>query len=194
MINTIGLSPIFGSIYNMNIIDNLTKYGYARFQMFMESDLAPLIQWSKQLSMQKANITKGHDYRGDETYWLDANRTMDFAVIKRLRQLQSELNNYYLLKTIDIEAHIAHYAPGTSYGRHLDALKENNKRIISVVGYFNPEWVPQHRGELRLYTEDGIVDIPPFHGTGVIFLSNEIEHEVLETKADRWSVAAWFRK
>jgi SM-20-related protein len=176
------------------IIDDLAKHGYVKIQVFDESMMTPLAQWVKTLPMQKANIVKGENYRGDETYWLDANRHDDFMIVQRLWTWQTILNEYYLFKTNEIESHIAHYAPGTGYGRHLDAPKKDNKRVISLVGYFNPGWRKGQGGELRLYTDNGIVDIPPFHGTGVLFLSEEIEHEVLETKMDRWSVAAWFRK
>jgi SM-20-related protein len=180
------------------IIDNLTKRGYAQFQFFNDDELAPMQRWANTLPLKKANITKGNNYRGDETYWLDPLiNDVDLALYNRLFKFQNRLLNhheYYMLKTDDIEAHIAHYPPGTCYGKHLDATKRNNKRILSLVAYFNPGWVPQHGGQLRLYTDNGMVDIPPFHGTGVIFLSEEIEHEVLETKVDRWSLAAWFRK
>jgi SM-20-related protein len=176
------------------IVAELTKQGYARIQFFQDDELDTMRKWSSTIEMKKANIVKGESYRGDETYWLDANRTNDFYIMRRLREHQVLLNKYYMLKTYDVEAHIAHYPAGASYGRHLDAPKNDNKRVLSLVAYFNPGWVPQHGGELRLYTDDGIVDIPPFHGTGVIFLSEEIEHEVLKTNVDRWSLAAWFRK
>jgi SM-20-related protein len=176
------------------IISDIVKQGYAQIQFFADDELALMQKWANSLVMKKANIVEGNNYRGDETYWLDANRLMDFPIISRLREYQSLLNEHHMLKTYDLEGHIAHYPPGASYGRHVDTPKENNKRVLSLVAYFNPGWVPQHGGQLRLYTDSGMVDINPFHGTGVIFLSEEIEHEVLETKVDRWSLAAWFRK
>ena len=49
-------------------------------------------------------------------------------------------------------------------------------------------------GELRLHLADRHHDIAPNMGTSVIFLSEEIEHEVLPATQTRYSIAAWLRQ
>jgi SM-20-related protein len=47
---------------------------------------------------------------------------------------------------------------------------------------------------LRLHLHDGPCDIKPRPGCVVLFLSDEVEHEVLPATRDRWSIAGWFRR
>jgi len=44
-----------------------------------------------------------------------------------------------------------------------------------------------------LYTEPPL-DIVPWGGTLVLFMSQKLEHEVLPTRAQRHSLTGWFRR
>jgi SM-20-related protein len=91
-----------------------------------------------------------------------------------------------------IEAHYALYPTGAGYLRHRDRFRNNDSRVLSLVCYLNPDWPADAGGALRLHLPDGAIDIAPRTGTVVMFLSDEIEHEVLPATQPRLSIAAWF--
>jgi len=65
-----------------------------------------------------------------------------------------------------------------------------------MVTYLNSDWQPGDGGELVLYAEDEVTEIAtiePRAGTLVLFLSEEIPHEVRPAIRDRISIAGWFR-
>jgi SM-20-related protein len=94
---------------------------------------------------------------------------------------------------LDLECHYAIYPPGTHYRRHLDRSPAGAERVVSLVLYLNEDWNPADGGELKLYTEPGVL-IVPSGGTLVLFVSESLEHEVLPTRAVRLSLTGWFRR
>lgn len=134
--------------------------------------------------------------RGDRIHWLDGDSVAQAAYLTLLEQLRQGLNQRLFMGLDDIEAHYAHYPPGSHYARHLDAFRGNNLRRVSSVCYLNPDWQPGDGGELCLHAADPSGEarlIPPLQGSLVVFLSEAVPHEVLRTRCDRLSVAAWFR-
>lgn len=136
------------------------------------------------------------DIRGDATCWLDdpacGQAAAGFiAVADGLRQA---LNRRLMLGMETLEAHYAHYPPGTGYARHRDRFRDDDARVLSMVTYLNPDWQPAHGGSLRLHLPSGARDVEPRFGRTVLFLSAEVEHEVLPTTVDRFSIAGWFRR
>ena len=100
------------------------------------------------------------------------------------------------LGLFSFESHFAHYSPGAYYKRHYDAFRGEANRVLSVITYLNPAWLPTDGGELVIYNDDKDRDgikVVPLYGTLVIFLSEEFPHEVLPSSRDRHSVAGWFR-
>jgi SM-20-related protein len=134
--------------------------------------------------------------RSDTTLWLDDPRCGTAAkdFLKTLDILRLTLNEKLTLGLTSTEAHFANYAPGASYDRHHDRFKDNDARVLSLVCYLNLNWPEDAGGELRLHLPEGIHDISPERGTVVVFLSDEIEHEVLPTAQSRHSIAAWFHQ
>jgi SM-20-related protein len=68
--------------------------------------------------------------------------------------------------------------------------------VLSLVAYLNPDWQLADGGELLIYEDsstDPVVVIQPLHGTVVLFLSEEVPHEVAPALCDRYSIAGWFR-
>ncbi len=120
------------------------------------------------------------------------------TLLDRLNQLRQALNQRLYLGLIDIEAHFAHYPPGARYQRHRDRFSSDDARTLSAVIHLGEPWNGEHGGVLRLYVEDPdgetSIDLPPIPGQLVLFLSGEIEHEVLPTRRDRYSVAGWMRQ
>jgi SM-20-related protein len=139
-----------------------------------------------------------HDsIRRDEISWLDRDTAsaVQTQLWLKLELLRAELNRppYYLGLT-DFEGHYAHYGSEGFYRRHLDAVPRNNTRIVSIVLYLNEHWTAADGGRLRLYDQDGFLDIDPIGGTLVCFLSEKVEHEVCVSYRDRLSFCGWFKK
>lgn len=141
-----------------------------------------------------------NDVRGDSIEWLehsDADPCVPL-LLRRLDELRQALNERLYLGLVETEAHFAHYPPGARYQRHLDRFRSDDARTLSAVIHLGQPWTGADGGELRLYLQDPngerSLDLPPIPGQLVLFLSGEIEHEVLPTRRDRYSVAGWMRR
>ena len=140
------------------------------------------------------------EIRADAIQWLEPEDPAPCVgeLLARLDALRSALNERLYLSLAGLEAHFAHYPPGAAYRRHLDRFRSDDARTVSAVIHLGEPWRPEHAGALRIYLEgpDGEVsiDIAPNPGQLVVFLSGEIEHEVLPTRRDRYSVACWMRR
>ena len=132
--------------------------------------------------------------RGDRIQWLEEEQPKHRPILHHLQDLCHTLKQELWLPLSNQEAHLACYAPGTGYARHVDGFSHGNARLVSLVSYLNPQWKPQDGGCLRLHLEEGPHDIQPLWGRTVLFLSESIEHEVLAAQAERWSLACWFRR
>ena len=133
--------------------------------------------------------------RGDRTHWLSCeNHALEAQVLSMLEVIRHALNQTLWLNLAAVEAHFAHYAPGTGYARHKDVLQRDAARVISLVLYLNPAWQQSDAGRLELHLGNGVLFVPPQSGTAVIFVSAETEHAVERTTVDRYSIAAWFRR
>lgn len=146
------------------------------------------------------DLRSASEVRGDAIQWLEGDDSADsvLTLLQRLHDLRSALNERLYLGLVEIEAHFAHYPKGARYQRHLDRFRSDDARILSAVIHLGEPWLAEHGGELRIYLEgpDGetSIDLPPLPGQLVLFLSGEIEHEVLPTRRDRYSVACWMRR
>jgi SM-20-related protein len=135
------------------------------------------------------------DLRGDATLWLDDPRCGPEAAthLARLEELRVALNRRLFLGVDEVEAHYACYPPGARYGRHRDSFRASDTRVVSLVSYLNDGWTAADGGALRLFLDNGIVEVMPAAGLGVCFLS-QLEHEVLPAARERLSIAAWMRR
>ena len=134
--------------------------------------------------------------RGDRTLWFDASAltTAQSAYWRALDALRTGLNRALLLGLEELEAHYALYPPGAGYARHRDRFRDDDARVLSSVLYLNADWSEDDGGALRLHLPAGCHDIAPRAGTLALFLSAEIEHEVLPATRERLSIAGWFRR
>jgi SM-20-related protein len=98
----------------------------------------------------------------------------------------------------DFEGHYAAYPAGAGYARHMDRLRGDDRRVVSLVLYLNDAWDPEDGGELCLYSGEGEAQpaarLAPRGGTLVCFLSAHVPHEVMATRRTRWSLSGWFRR
>tara|TARA_B100001778_G_C18593570_1_gene633464 strand:- start:428 stop:1114 length:687 start_codon:yes stop_codon:yes gene_type:complete len=137
------------------------------------------------------------DIRRDKTYWLERHNEIDKAYLCLMENLRLCLNQNLFLGLFEYESHYAVYPENGFYKRHVDALKGEKNRIISTVCYLNEEWQPEYGGQLHLYKDMAVKT--PFHTiqpqarTLVVFLSEDIPHEVRTAIKTRRSIAGWFR-
>lgn len=150
--------------------------------------------------MQPAGTGRGSVYqkgllRGDRIHWLSGEQAEEKPVIALFDSVRQTLNERFYLGLASTEAHLACYEPGKGYKRHKDTFADQTltqRRKISTVLYLNPHWTENDGGQLRLYPEGkAIHDILPVAGRLVMFLSEEMEHEVLPAHQERWSIAGW---
>lgn len=147
--------------------------------------------------LKKAGIGKNTEYttneaiRGDSIYWLEKNdediNRIFFAAIDMLMQ---QLNRrFFRIKRL----RIAFYKPGTFYKKHRDSFRADDARKITVLLYLNNKWEKTDGGELLLYTknQDPFI-IEPLGGRLLVFES-DMEHELLMSKANRYSITGWIK-
>jgi SM-20-related protein len=156
-----------------------------------------------------AQLTRANDVRRDQLSWLEASSlsTAEASLWARLEELKAAFNRELRLGLWELEAHFAIYPPGGFYRRHLDRFRDDDARVISIVLYLNEAWKPTDGGELRLFNVRPQIEnsselaleqtllIEPRSGSLVCFLSDSVEHEVLESfDHERFSIAGWFRR
>lgn len=155
----------------------------------------------EQHNFQKAGVGNAHHFtvdrevRGDYIKWIDPATALPAAqdFLNKIEALMMALNRLLFLSMKDFECHYALYPPGTFYEKHLDQFKSTNNRKISFAFYLNKNWQEKDGGCLRLYREEGNLDIAPLAGRLALFRSDTVEHEVLVTHADRYSITGWMR-
>ncbi len=114
-----------------------------------------------------------------------------------LETLRVDINRQLMLGLFDVEATYAVYHPGSFYRKHYDSFKGARNRLLSMVLYLNKDWSPDQGGQLLIFEEGAgnkpVASVLPEWGQVVIFLSENIPHEVSETFRSRYSLAAWYR-
>ncbi|MEQ1635323.1 MAG: 2OG-Fe(II) oxygenase [Methylococcales bacterium] len=152
--------------------------------------------------MSRAGIGRGEflqqnlSIRQDFTHWLQHDSTGQKQYQALMETLRLSLNRALYLGLFEFEAHYAVFEVNAFYTKHLDSFQGNANRIVSVVTYLNVDWPNAGGGELLIYAADGnelIQSILPNAGTLVVFLSEEMPHEVKTTHHQRMSIAGWFK-
>ncbi|MGQ0508758.1 MAG: 2OG-Fe(II) oxygenase [Myxococcaceae bacterium] len=134
--------------------------------------------------------------RRDERIWIDAQTPPEGLrpVIDALARLKQSLNGLAFLGLDRTELQLARYTePGALYQRHRDSLRGAQGRRVTAIYYLNEAWRPEHGGALRLHPESREpVDVSPRLNTLVVFLSEQLEHEVLPSHHERYALTAWW--
>jgi SM-20-related protein len=144
--------------------------------------------------------TRAPGLRGDAILWLEPDDVEPAvrAALAALEALRATLNRELYLGLDALEAHLAVYPPGASYGVHLDRFRDDDARAVSVVLYLNEGWTAEDGGALRLHLgregEPAYRDVVPEGGTLAAFLSDRFAHEVLPARRARCSLTGWFRR
>ena len=152
--------------------------------------------------MTAAGIGRGEDHelvrqvRRDKTKWLDGSGPAQTAYFAFAEALRRDVNYRLMLGLFAFEAHYAVYEPGGFYKRHLDSFRGARNRVLSTVLYLNRDWDAADGGQLRIYAPDSdqvLDEVRPEFGTLAVFLSEDIPHEVIPARRERFSIAGWHR-
>lgn len=174
---------------------------FTRDRVLGEAEAHALRQGAESLhaddAFRAAGIGRGSDRRAematrsDATAWLWPD-TPGFAPLFALFDaLRVALNQAAYLGLERYEVQLARYQEGARYQRHQDAFAGPASRRITAIYYLNPDWLPAHGGQLRLYVSPP-VELAPIGDRLVVFRSDRVEHEVLPTQAVRFAATAWY--
>lgn len=187
----------------VNWVDRLSEDNYLVIDDFIsEVELDILLQHFKshltEDQFKKAGIGTGDEFqlkqeiRGDYIRWLDRTRDTELEdFFGRVDEAIQVFNRYCFLSLSGAEFHMAHYPKGTFYKRHLDQFNHRSNRLITVILYLNLHWQPGDGGELKVYLDHKEETIAPIAKRMVFMRSDLVEHEVLVTNKDRYSVTGW---
>ncbi|GIX31986.1 MAG: hypothetical protein KatS3mg124_2458 [Porticoccaceae bacterium] len=134
--------------------------------------------------------------RGDRICWLDSAHPVERAWLARMEAVRLALNRRLLLGLFEYEGHFAAYPPGARYARHLDSLRGGAQPPGERGVLSEPARLGRHRRRrARPLPAGGVWPCPSRPGGGclVLFLSEEIPHEVRPARRERLSIAGWFR-
>lgn len=186
------------------LTDGLADHGYAIIDSFLTEDQVRAIVGTDGfknglLQFKKAGIGKQQDkqinesIRGDYIEWIEpASAAPALQVyLHKLNELIQLVNRNLYLSLKDFEVHQTIYPIGGFYKRHLDQFKKDDKRKLSVICYLNQNWKEQQGGQLRIYFDEGSLDVFPQAGRLVCFRSDLLEHEVLPATRERLSITGW---
>jgi SM-20-related protein len=196
------LDHISQEIYSNSyiVVDNFVDETFRKALLKEQTDLL------NQGQFKKAAVGKGDqkqvrsEIRSDEVLWMDPSALSPLQAIfwEKVEELKQVLNRRCFLGLKSFEGHFARYPIGSFYKRHLDQFHAVPHRIVTVILYLNESWTEADGGQLRMYfpQEDGserVEDVLPLGGRLVVFLSEEIPHEVLPTHKERISITGWLR-
>lgn len=155
----------------------------------------PAYEWHTAGIGRAENFTTDTQVRRDQIRWLQRQQPTERSYLELMEKLRLQLNQELFMGLFDYECHLACYAPGAFYKKHVDAFKGRSNRILSSVFYLNPDWQQADGGELIIYGKQGEVleTILPEAGKLVLFLSDVFVHEVRRGARDRYSITGWFR-
>ncbi|WP_416140831.1 2OG-Fe(II) oxygenase [Halomonas sp. HK25] len=191
------------------LIDALVEQGWYLGTGVLDGDLcadlhAELQTLAEHDALEAAGIGRGReltlrrDIRGDAIHWLDRESLAQRRYLSAMGEVQQALNQALFLGLFEYEAHFAHYPTGAFYRKHLDSFRGRANRVVSTVGYLNPDWPEDGGGEMVLYAPDApgleVARARPAAGTFACFLAERVPHEVLPTRLPRASIAGWFRR
>ena len=202
-------SPALDPQAHLELVDALVEQGWYVGKGVIDSALCQALHreihhLAEHDALDEAGIGRGQqhhlrkDIRGDAIHWLDRESDAQRRYLDAMAELQQSLNQALFLGLFEYEAHFAHYPAGAFYQRHLDSFRGRANRVISTVGYLNPDWPSDGGGEMVIYHPDDptleVARVVPEAGTFACFLSETIPPEVLPPRQPRASIAGWFRR
>jgi SM-20-related protein len=133
--------------------------------------------------------------RGDKIYWMGKNHDNRYVqeFLKHIENFIERLNSTCYTSISGYEFHYAVYEEGSFYKRHKDQFKNDSNRKYSLINYLNKNWQLEDGGQLVVYQNEAAQVIQPNSQTSVFFKSDEMEHEVTQTRRSRMSITDWLK-
>jgi SM-20-related protein len=186
-----------------SLIEGLEKNGFSVQPNGVPPDVADAVtNYASKVgasAFHEATVGRGEEQhqnrfvRRDRIHWIDE-RNPELANWREWTEsLRLQINRRLFLGLFSFESHLAHFRSGDFYRTHVDAFRGEANRVVSLVCYLNKNWTEGDGGELVLYTNPGPLSVAPAYRTVVLFLSEEIPHEVRPARRDRFSITGWFR-
>ncbi|MEC8938077.1 MAG: 2OG-Fe(II) oxygenase, partial [Pseudomonadota bacterium] len=155
-------SPALDPQAHLELVDALVEQGWYVGKGVIDSALCQALHreihhLAEHDALDEAGIGRGQqhhlrkDIRGDAIHWLDRESDAQRRYLDAMAELQQSLNQALFLGLFEYEAHFAHYPAGAFYQRHLDSFRGRANRVISTVGYLNPDWPSDGGGEMVIY-------------------------------------------
>ncbi|MEQ8819396.1 MAG: 2OG-Fe(II) oxygenase [Sumerlaeia bacterium] len=192
------------------ILSDLEREGWCHLPGFLDQAETAVLASQAMASWQDGAFEQaavGHgaarqlrpEIRSDYIHWVDPAAATGALgdYLNFLEELRLGANQSFFLGLFDYEGHFALYPAGSFYAAHLDNFRNQSRRMLTCLLYLNHDWVPEHGGVLRLYTqwepeaERAFVDIEPRGGTLVVFAAERFYHEVLPAHSERLSLTGW---
>lgn len=187
----------------ISLMDDLAENDYVSADQFIDEEMYTRImnffrEKEESDQLKKAGIGSSGEFkldssiRGDFIYWLDRDNDHQlFPFFELMDELVEAFRKYCFLSLSGSEFHIAKYPAGSYYKRHLDQFNNRSNRMITVLLYLNENWKPGDGGELKIYGKEQDILVEPQARRLLLFKSDKIEHEVLETQVPRYSLTGW---
>ncbi|MFZ5439595.1 MAG: 2OG-Fe(II) oxygenase [Myxococcota bacterium] len=179
-------------------VERLGEDGYFVHDGFLGAELARRVRDEARLvPLRRAGVRREHTLddtvRNDEIAWLAPENTSGALreAVARFTALQDVVNEGAWLGLRRFDLQLARYGPGGKYVRHLDAFPGQDNRRLTAIVYLNDGWTPAAGGQLQVFAAVPRI-VEPILDRLVVFRSELIEHEVLESHAERWALAAWY--
>ncbi len=179
-------------------VEHLGRDGWFTREAFLGDALAlRLREEAAAVPLRRAGVRRDAQLddavRSDEFAWItSAEATGAFRDARaRFTDLMAQLNEaaWFGLRQFDLQ--LARYQSGANYVRHRDAFPGDDNRRVTAIVYLNAGWEPAHGGQLRLHVTP-VVEVEPRLDRLVVFRSEQVEHEVLPARAERWALTAWY--
>ncbi len=179
-------------------VEALGAAGYFVRDGFLGAELAHAVRVEAGAqSLHRAGIRHAHTLdalvRTDEITWLTAADTTGAMALAVgcFTELMGEMNERAWLGLRSFDLQLSRYQEGGKYARHRDAFPGQDNRRLTAIVYLNEGWIAPRGGRLQLFLEPPVL-VDPVIDRLVVFRSELVEHEVLESHAERWALTAWF--
>jgi SM-20-related protein len=184
------------SLNHSQFIKNIEKKSFYSEKVFSNDYCKYLINKIHEKSYKEGGIginsRTEHTIRDDYIHWLDSNELDELNDFKEfILEIKTTLNRNLYLGLNEYNGHLTKYKPNGLYKPHYDNLKGKNNRKITIILYLNDDWEKTDGGQLRIHKNEQKIDVFPESGRIACFLSQEILHEVLPTKRNRYSITGW---
>jgi len=191
-----------------NSVDELGKFGYSVCKNMIPQDVITMLIHELEKREQSGDIKTALVGRGESrktdgaqrdvlSSWLGKESEGEQYFLAFAEKIRLSINRNLLLGLFEFESQFLHYPIGGFYKRHIDALKGNRNRIVSMVAYLNQNWIPEDGGTLAIWNDEQsinpMIEVLPSAGTVVLMLSEDIPHEARSALRERRAIAGWFR-